>query len=93
MIGESATMARQIVDMPPWRIGSATGENASLRLKLARIKLPAWLWMSTAVPSAACAITGTGRQKSGTRGHQGAARDAPLRLGAAKLVAPTIGIG
>jgi hypothetical protein len=27
MMGESATMARQIVDMPPCRVGSDTGEN------------------------------------------------------------------
>lgn len=63
-VGESATMARQIVDIPPWRIGSATGENEP-RLALIWIRLPAWLWMSTAVPSVACAIAVAGRQNSG----------------------------
>jgi len=64
MTGESATTARQIVDMPPWRIGSATAANWP-RPKLIGIRLPAWLWMSTAMPST-CAIAGTaGRQKSG----------------------------
>ena len=65
MIGESPTIQRQITDRPPWRIGVATSSRAMRLLKLARIRLPAWLWVSTAVPSVACAIAVAGRQNSG----------------------------
>jgi len=64
MIGESETTASEIAATPPWRIGSATADEDP-RPKLNGSRLPAWLCRSTAMPSVACAMAGTGRQKSG----------------------------
>ena len=72
--GESATIAKQMTDMPPWRIWPETSVKEA-RPKLARIRVPAWLWMSAAVPSV-CAIAVVGKQNKGLAAST-ARRDRP----------------